>query len=157
MWSRKRADCSPDLFRLQSVTDSGPFFVAPAPVPAREQRNSAAVNTRLRHTDWHALWSSSYACAWCTPCNKGILPLLDPLRGNLPLAGVHFRALLASVTVLLHGAKAWQLMRKYIARALLVVGSLLGTVLLAEGTLRLVPALVPEGARAELDWRTAVA
>jgi hypothetical protein len=52
---------------------------------------------------------------------------------------------------------AAKLMREHIARALLVVGSLLGTVLLAEGALRLVPALVPEGAWAELDWRTAAA
>src|SRR4029450_11417177 len=74
-----------------------------------EQRNSAAANTRLRHTDWHALWSSSYACAWCTPFSKGTFPLVNPLRGNIPLAGAHFRALLAPVTVLLYGAKPWQL------------------------------------------------
>src|SRR6516165_11550962 len=41
---------------------------------------------------------------------KGTRPLVDPLRGNIPLAGVHFRALLAPVTVLLHGAKSWQLL-----------------------------------------------
>src|SRR4029453_2270108 len=75
-----------------------------------EQRNSAAANTRLRHTDWHALWSSSYACAWCTPFSKGTFPLVNPLRGNIPLAGAHFRALLAPVTVLLYGAKTWQLL-----------------------------------------------
>src|SRR5262249_46266367 len=40
---------------------------------------------------------------------KGTRPLVDPLRGNIPLAGVHFRALLAPVIVLLHGAKSWQL------------------------------------------------
>src|SRR2546423_13676115 len=74
-----------------------------------EQRNSAAANTRLRHTDWHALWSSSYAGAWCTPCSKGTFPLVNPLRGNIPLVGVHFSALLAPVTVLLYGAKTWQL------------------------------------------------
>src|SRR5256714_10978841 len=72
-----------------------------------EQRNSAAANTRLRHTDWHALWSSSYAGAWCTPCSKGTFPLVNPLRGNIPLVGVHFSALLAPVTVLLYGAKTW--------------------------------------------------
>src|SRR4030095_4852011 len=75
-----------------------------------EQRNSGAANTRLRHTDWHALWSSSYACAWCTPFRKGTFPLVNPLRGNIPLAGAHFRALLARVTVLLYGAKPWQLL-----------------------------------------------
>ena len=90
--------------------DSGPFFAVSSPVPAWEQKNSVAANTRLRHTDWHALWSSSYACAWCTPCRKGIRPLLNPLRGNIPLVGVHFRALLAPVTVFLHGAKSWQLL-----------------------------------------------
>src|SRR4029450_12000845 len=74
-----------------------------------EQRNSAAANTRLRHTDWHALWSPSYACAWCTPFSKGTFPLVNPLRGNIPLAGAHFRALLAPVTGLLYGAKIWQL------------------------------------------------
>src|SRR5205823_4317704 len=89
--------------------DGGRFFVAPAPVPAREQRNSVAVNTLLRHRGWHARWSSSYACTWCTPVTKGTLLLLEPLRGNIPLAGVHVRALLAPVIVLLHCAKSWQL------------------------------------------------
>src|SRR5437879_5584176 len=74
-----------------------------------EQGNRAAANTRRRHTDWHALWSSSYAGAWCTPCSKGTFPLVNPLRGNIPLVGVHFSALLAPVTVLLYGAKTWQL------------------------------------------------
>src|SRR4029453_13812577 len=91
--------------------DGGRFFVGSARAPAREQRNSAAANTRLRHTDWRALWSSSYACAWCTPFPKGTLPLIGPLRGNIPLAGVHFRALFAPVTGLLHRAKSWQLHR----------------------------------------------
>jgi len=40
-----------------------------------------------------------------------LLPLLGPLRGNIPLTGVHVRALLAPVTLLLHGAKTWQLQR----------------------------------------------
>jgi hypothetical protein len=39
----------------------------------------------------------------------GSLPLIGPLRGNIPLTGVHFSALLAPVTVCLHGAKNWQL------------------------------------------------
>ena len=34
---------------------------------------------------------------------------MSPLRGNIPLAGVHFSAFLAPVTVLLHGAKSWLL------------------------------------------------
>src|SRR5262249_26729863 len=45
---------------------------------------------------------------------KGTFPLVSPLRGNIPLAGVHFRALLAPVTVLLHGAKNWQLVREVV-------------------------------------------
>src|SRR5215471_9968789 len=44
-----------------TASDSGRFFAGSARVPARGQRNSAAANPRLRHTDWHALWSSSYA------------------------------------------------------------------------------------------------
>src|SRR4029434_5214275 len=64
------------------------------------QRNSAAANTRLRNTDWHAPWSSSYACAWCTPFYKGTLPLVRTLRGHILLVGVHFSAFLAPVTVL---------------------------------------------------------
>src|ERR1051325_7454229 len=40
---------------------------------------------------------------------QGEFSSLNPMRGNIPLAGVHLRALLASVTVLLHGAKTWQL------------------------------------------------
>ena len=46
--------------------------------------------------------------------------------------------------------------REHIARALLVVSSLLGPVLLAEGILYLFPVLVPAGVRTELEWRTAV-
>jgi hypothetical protein len=34
---------------------------------------------------------------------------MNPLRRNIPLVGVHFRALLAPVTVSLYGAKSWQL------------------------------------------------
>ena len=49
------------------------------------------------------------------------------------------------------------LVREDISRVLLVVGSLLGGTLLAEGTLRLIPALLPEGARAWALWRAAVA
>src|SRR4029450_9223549 len=55
------------------------------------------------------MWSSSYSCTWCTPFSKGTFLLVSPLRGNIPLVGVHFSAFLAPVTVLLHGAKSWQL------------------------------------------------
>src|ERR1051325_9408841 len=41
---------------------------------------------------------------------QGEFSSLNPMRGKIPLAGVHLRALLASVTVLLHGAKTWQLL-----------------------------------------------
>ena len=34
---------------------------------------------------------------------------MRPLRGNIPLAGVHFRGLSAPKNVLLYGAKTWQL------------------------------------------------
>jgi hypothetical protein len=43
---------------------------------------------------------------------KGPLPLVDPVRGNILLAGVHLRALVAPVTVLLHGAKSWLLLEE---------------------------------------------
>ena len=46
--------------------------------------------------------------------------------------------------------------RRDIYRVLLVVGSLPFAAILAEGTLRLVPDLLPEGARARLDWQAAV-
>src|ERR1044071_338790 len=50
---------------------------------------------------------------WCMVHSfpQGEFSSLNPMRGNIPLAGVHLRALLASVTVLLHGAKTWQLRR----------------------------------------------
>ena len=52
--------------------------------------------------------------------------------------------------------KPLSLVRVHTAQVLLVVGSLLCAVLLAEGTLRLAPALLSEGARARLDWQAAV-
>ena len=81
--------------------------------PQREQRNSAAADTRLRHTDWHALVVIVVCLRMVHSFQQGDTVLsLTLLRGNIPLAGVHFRALFAPVTVLLHGAKSWQLARR---------------------------------------------
>jgi len=41
---------------------------------------------------------------------KGDCLILDPMRDNIPLAGVHFGALLVSMSVYLRGAKSWLLL-----------------------------------------------
>ncbi len=75
------------------------------PVLSRWERELEASG----HTDWHAPWSVSYACAWRTPCSQEDLPLLYPMRGNILLVGVRFGALSASMHSPLRGTKSWQL------------------------------------------------
>jgi transposase len=66
---------------------------------------------QLRITFGSSCKTSDFVVCLCMvhSLRKGIPPLLDPMRRNILLVGVRFRALLAPLTVLLHGAKNWQL------------------------------------------------
>ena len=70
-WSWPHRACRSGHRAVCQSADSGQFFAGSAPVLAGGQRNSAAADTLLRHTDSHAQWSLSSACAWRTPFSKG--------------------------------------------------------------------------------------